>query len=308
MVYLARDYPPALPAARVRDGTWIRVRPGAYVDAPVDLHQHARDHLVALARIVALREQLTRAYALSHGSAALLWGLPLLRSPAHTHVMGMGNPSTHVSDIRRHAHRLPASHVTAHLGHQVTTLERTVIDCAMALGPLGGLVVADAALHVGASRERCLEILDTMAGRRGVVTARAVLELADDGAESPGESSTRFVLLRAGLPTPETQVRVRTHLGTFWSDLGWPDWHLLAEYDGRVKYEANGPASEAVIEEKRRQDAIEERGYRVLRITKEDLRAPERLVRRVLSAAPPGATDRLGRRSLLMAPPPRSTT
>src|SRR5665647_3975642 len=53
-------------------------------------------------------------------------------------------------------------------------------------------------------------------------------------AESPGESSARSVLLRAGLPVPQTQVRVDTPLGTFWSDLGWPEWRLLAEYDGRA--------------------------------------------------------------------------
>ena len=147
-----------------------------------------------------------------------------------------------------------------------------------------------------------------MAGRRGVVVARTILDLADDVAESPGESSARFVLLRAGLPVPQTQVRVDTNLGTFWSDLGWPEWRLLAEYDGRVKYEARGSASDAVIQEKRRQSAVEEADWRMLRITKEDVDAPDRLVRRVVRAAPVGAVGGLRPRAALMVPPSRSSS
>src|SRR5660397_192976 len=80
---------------------------------------------------------------------------------------------------------------------------------------------------------------------------------------------------------PETQIEIRTDLGVFWADMGWREWRLLAEYDGRAKYEANGSASEAVVQEKRRQEAIEACGWRVLRITKEDLRAPALLLRRI---------------------------
>ena len=95
----------------------------------------------------------------------------------------------------------------------------------------------------------------------------------------------RFVLLRAGLPQPDTQVRVDSRLGTFWGDLGWERWRTLLEYDGRSKYTGR----EALIEEKRRHDAIVEAGWRILRVTKEDLRAPSALLARVtrlLPAAP----------------------
>jgi len=307
VVHLARDYPPSYTAARVREGAWIRVRPGAYVDASPDADRHTRGRTVALARIAALRDQLRAPYVLGHESAALLWGLPLLGNPDQTMMFAATKPTGRSVDVVRHVHRLPPAHTTIRLGHPVTTLERTVVDCAMTLGGRAGLMVADAALHAGVPRERCLEILESMAGHRGVVVARAILDLADDGAESPGESSARFVLLRAGLPVPQTQVRVDTYLGTFWSDLGWPEWRLLAEYDGRAKYEANGSASEAVIEEKRRQDAIEEADWRVLRITKEDVNAPDRLVRRVVRAAPAGAGGGLRPRAALVVPPSRSS-
>ena len=280
-------------------GAWIRVRPGAYIDAASADTPHDAARRVALARLVALRRQLTAGYVLSHGSAALLWGLPLLRTPSGADVIGATHPTGRSRDVRRHVMTLSDSDVVMRHGHPVTSLERTVVDCAATLGPRAGLVVADAALHLGASRERCQEILDAMPGHRGVATARAVIEFADDGAESPGESVTRFILLRAGFPPPETQVRVATHLGPFWSDLGWADWGLLAEYDGRAKYQAKGSATAAVIDEKRRQDAIEEAGYRVIRVVAEDVRGPKRLVGRVLRLAPPGTADRLQPRRAL---------
>ena len=93
-------------------------------------------------------------------------------------------------------------------------------------------------------------------------------------------------LLIAGLPKPTTQIPVRTRLGTFWGDLGWPEWRVLVEYDGRIKYEG-GP--DALLAEKRREDAIREAGWSVLRITAQDLRDPAGLAARVRRLAPPGA-------------------
>jgi very-short-patch-repair endonuclease len=225
-------------------------------------------HHLALARLVALREQLTLPYVLSHESAALLWGLPVLMQPTRTHVIQRSRPTSRgAPDVIRHVTDVPEDQRTVHRGHPVTTLERTVVDCAMTLGAHGGLVVADAALH--------------------------------GGAESPGETSARFVLLRAGLPAPETQVAVSTRLGTFWADLGWREWRLLAEYDGRLKYGAAGMASEVVVQEKRRQEAIEEAGWRVLRLTKEDLHEPSQLIQRLARYLPPGSLEGLRPRSAL---------
>ena len=123
------------------------------------------------------------------------------------------------------------------------------------------------------------ELLARRAGRRGSARARAILSLADDGAESPGESAARFVIISDGLPAPSTQVPVETRLGTFWADLGWPEWRLLLEYDGRGKY--TGREAERFMQEKRRHDAVLDAGYRILRVTKEDLTG-DTLTRRVL--------------------------
>lgn len=154
-----------------------------------------------------------------------------------------------------------------------------MVDCAQALPPLAALIIADAAFHIGADPAVCTEILASRSRQHGVVQAREILTLADAGSESPGETTLRFTLLRGGFPVPETQIQVSTTLGSFWSDLGWRGHHLLCEYDGRTKYGAAGSATEAVIAEKRRQDAVEESGWRMLRVVKEDFRSTSLLQR-----------------------------
>lgn len=299
LLRLAREHLPADVAAQVRRGAWLRVRTGAYVDAGSD-EPPGRD-LLERARLAALAQRLRSGYVISHASAALAWGLPLPRPPRRAHVTGTTHQTGRSPDVVRHVRALDPDDVVLVHGHPVTSLERTVVDCATTLGPLAGLMVADAALRAGASRERCLATLAAMRGHRGVAVARTVLDLADDGAESAGESTARFVLLRAGLPIPCTQVRVETHLGAFWADLGWPTWRLLGEYDGEAKYQAHGDAAAAVLAEKRRQDAIEDKGYRVVRMTRHDVAEPDRLIRRVLSLAPAGAGDALVLRPALAA-------
>ena len=286
-VHLARDYDHGLVAAKVRAGAWERVGVGAYVSrrpAPT-----GREML--LARIVAVHANLRLPHWFSHGSAALLWGLPLWRSPGPVvHVRQESQPSgSREAVVRRHPGGVEECHRAFVGSLPVTDLAQTMVDATRTLPALDGLVVADAALRAGADRAAVLRALAEMAGYRGVARARAVVGLSDEGAESPGETATRFVLLRAGLPRPETQLAVPTRLGTFWADLGWDEWRVLLEYDGRVKYSTRYD----LLREKRREDALREAGYRVLRVTSEDLRHPAVLVARVRHLLPDGiATTR----------------
>lgn len=296
-VHLARDVPRALAARRLADGAWARVRRGAYVDAGVTegLDRFAASRRTALARVAAVGLTFGDV-VLSHSSAALLWGLPLLTAHDRVHVVGRWSGNARTSpDVVRHLLRLDADDVVVRAGLRTTSLVRTVVDCATTLEAAGGLVVADAALAVGADVAACRHRLERLGPVRGVRTARAVLSVADDGAESPGESLARLAVLRLGLPAPQTQVRVATDDGDYWGDLGWPAWQVMAEYDGRAKYTARGTAADAVLAEKRRQEAMEEAGWCVLRLTSADLRAPERLRRRLARVLPPEAFGRCDR-------------
>ncbi len=243
----------------------------------------AARHGAALARIAAVHLQLGSPHVFSHASAAILWGLTLWTAPTATHVYQRHHPGRRRDrSLRRHTAPLAPAAVTLLRDLPVTTLEQTVVDCVRTMPPLAGLVVADSGLRAGASLPHLSELLDERRGAPGTARARAVIDLADGGAESAWESATRFVLLAGGLPRPATQIAVATRLGTFWADLGWEEWHLLLEY-GRVKY----TEPEQLVREKRRHDAIVETGERMLRVTKEDVRAPTTLLRRVMAALPP---------------------
>lgn len=74
-----------------------------------------------------------------------------------------------------------------------------------------------------------------------------------------------------------------TSRGTFWSDLGWPKWRLLLEYDGVAKY---GTGPEALLEEKRREDAVRAEGWSVLRVMREDVTRPTTLLGRIDALIP----------------------
>jgi len=278
-IALAGDYLPQDVQRRLRDATWVRSRRGVYVTPEAVAGRTA----AALAHVAATHARTPSPHVFSHGSAALLWGLTLWSVPTVTHLYQRHHPGAGGDrSVRRHTAPVPEDAATCLNGLPVTTLERTVVDCARSMAPLAGLVVADSGLRAGASPEVLRELLERGAASPGMARARAVVELADAGSESAWETATRFVLLAGGLPRPATQIAVATRLGTFWADTGWEEWHLLLEYDGRGKYRG----TEDLVREKRRHDAVVEAGQRLLRVTKEDVRAPAALLSRVTRLLP----------------------
>jgi len=283
-VLLAREHRRAALERHVRSGDVERLSRGVYLRRTDDVT--ARDRVVAA--IVGTHRRLHCEHAMGHLSAAVLHGLPVWRVDPKVHLYQRSTPGGRADpSIVRHVPLPPPHDRTTVAGIPATTLVRTVWDCLTTLPPADALVLADAALRAGVDRS-------ALEGRfrpraRGAARALAVLAFADDGAESPPESICRFQVLRAGLPVPSTQVEVTTRLGTFWGDLGWPEWRLLLEYDGRPKYDG----TEALMAEKRRHDALVEAGWRALRITKEDLTPPGQLLRRVTPLLPAGTTSTL---------------
>ncbi|WP_158370998.1 hypothetical protein [Cellulosimicrobium cellulans] len=262
----------------MRDGTLVRVLRGVYgAPGPSDPPWTAQRHAL-LARAAALHLVLTGEHWFSHTTAAVLWGCDVGSVPRRVHVTSPMNP--HVrrrqdgAEVAWHwtstADR--ASEVSRALTLPVSPLERTAFDCAAILPPGPGLVVADSALRAGADPALLAEITERAVGRRGVRRAREVLEHADGRAESAGESLTRWAVIAAGLPAPDLQVAVATRLGWRWVDLGWRAERVAVEFDGRIKYGRDrATAARAVFEEKRRQDALEDEGWTVVRVTWSDL-------------------------------------
>jgi len=259
--------------------------------------------------------------AFSHASAALLHGLWVLTVPERPEVSQSTRPNTHASgSLWRHHARLTTYDVTTLDGLRVTTLERTIADCARTMSPRDALAVADSgmrailradrrakdadAARLAELRHRLQQAVDT-GPPRGRRQARAVLVAADPYAESPMETVLRWIAVSRGLPRPEVQMPVHTREKTFYVDLGWR-WAVrradgstvvyvvLLEYDGEVKYvpgdglvDSLDGAVAAVMAEKHREDLIRENPENTLRrFSKRDVFDPDRAFARMLSAIP----------------------
>lgn len=266
-----------------------RVRRGAYFDGAVPAGDAATHVLLIASTLPALR----RPAVVSHQSAAVLHGLPLWgvrldqvhvtrRPPASSQVTG---------PLRTHVARLHDDEVTVVGDVPVTDVARTALDLARSLPFEAAVVVLDAALNTRAvSREVLEERLFGIAGTRGSRHAARVLRFADKRSESVGESRSRVVLSRLGLTPSTLQHPVRTSDGDLIgrTDFAWEDVRLVGEFDGRVKYgrllRPGQEPGDAVFEEKRREDAIRDADWGVVRWIWRELTTPEVLGARVRRA------------------------
>jgi very-short-patch-repair endonuclease len=104
---------------------------------------------------------------------------------------------------------------------------------------------------------------------------RSILDVVDGGAESPQESRLRLVLVRCGLPKPQTQIAFPDlHIRV---DLGWPKWKVAVEYDG-VQHWHDSRQRAWDIE---RIALLEASGWVVVRVSAAMLTHPEVVVDRV---------------------------
>ncbi|WP_159792277.1 type IV toxin-antitoxin system AbiEi family antitoxin domain-containing protein [Puerhibacterium puerhi] len=274
----------ALDQLATADDSLHRLRPGLYTTSDPDAAPAAARRDLVLARVAATYRTLESDYWFSHQTAALLHGLWTYRLQDRVHVTQLYPPQVRRADdsyehrfrVTRHWTRLPRRDRTIVAGIPVTTLERTAVDCARSLSPAAALVAMDCALRHGADLRLIGQILEESRGKRGVVQARRIVALAAPGSESPGETLARFLLLEAGLPRPQTQVRVRTALGDRWIDIGWQEARVGVEFDGDVKYAdlAQGDPEGVRRRQRERQAAIEDEGWRIERAGWSDVDEP----------------------------------
>ncbi|MEU2033097.1 hypothetical protein [Nocardia amamiensis] len=120
-------------------------------------------------------------------------------------------------------------------GFRCTTPARTAFDLARRLDFSEAVEVVDAlcnATRLGT--EEIERLTNRHPGARGAKNLRRALPYVDGGAESLQETRTRLLLRHAGLPTPETQIRVSAPDGLAVAriDMGWRSWQVGVEYDG----------------------------------------------------------------------------
>lgn len=265
----SEDRAAADPMVRVRRGVLAPatlVAPGA----PRSPAERAGDDVLRHAR--AFERVAGTPFAFSRTTAAILLGCWVLRPGLPVHVTQETRASTSAHDRRlvvRHRQRIPERDLRVHDDVVVTSLERTVVECAATLPFTGAVVLADSGLRLGADRAVIEDLLGSLAGSRGIRQARAAIEAASNVVHSPGESMVRAVALRAGLPAPTPLHVVDTDLGPQELDVAWVHERVAVEMDGAVKLAGLGESdlTRRLHAEMERHDALTRAGWVILRAT-----------------------------------------
>ncbi len=272
--------------AAVRCGVLIRLRRGAYVRGTdwKAAEPWTRDALMIRAHFLSTGG--TARY--SHVSAARLHQCHVWNVGALVHVStGYANSSRSAGpDVRTHRMDLPRADRTTLWsadGSEILTtgIERTVLDCARILPLEQAAVIGDHALRKGAGIDSMRQLLDRSPVKRGTRRARDLLNVLDGRSESVGETRTRLLIRSFGLNMFIPQVEIPTLAGLFRADFADRGSRVVIEFDGSRKYTDYNPTDEVLIAERRRENALIEEGWLVLRLEWKHLAHPAEVRRRL---------------------------
>ena len=281
-------------------GAWVALRRGVYITAhDLALVTNSRRH--PLDCLAVLLELDRPGATVSSVSAARAWGLPVRRDLDRT--VRLTDPSAGRRGRGFHMTRAPLdeSDVAMTGPLRLTSVTRTLVDCAREWALDDAVVAMDRALLTGRTTPLALRsAIDAAAGWPGVRKAARAVSLADGRAESPLETRGRLRLVGAGLPPNDLQVEIRRS-GRLIAvvDAWYEDAAVAVEFDGRVKYtdpwRDRSPA-QVLWDEKRREDELRSLDIRVVRIAEADLPADrwtrtETRLRSLVAAPGPAVRD-----------------
>ncbi|MGP4031751.1 type IV toxin-antitoxin system AbiEi family antitoxin domain-containing protein [Pseudarthrobacter sp. 1C304] len=294
-------------ARRCHSGALVRVRRGVYVDGSIwRALKPWEQHRV---RVSAAAETFTAPTIFAWHSAAAVWHVPTigLRHPVHALTLQNDGGRSRAGVVR---HYVPPAGLKAvrREGVLVTGRVRTVLDLAAftpfaeAVVPLDHVLKPDTAHGLPAlTKEQLLAGIEsnyTAAAAKRIMTA---VEFADPRSGSAGESYSRALMWMAGFEPPELQREMRDGAGLIgYTDYFWESVRLAGEFDGVEKYVKaeylNGRTiSQAVVDEKAREDRIRALGNGVFRWVWADLMAAGQLERKLTAAGVPRRRARSAR-------------
>lgn len=233
---------------RLREGTMQRLYRAVYLvgPAPPTLAARARGAVLACGQ----------AAVVSHSTAAALWGM--LPDVGEVHVTVTAHRAASRAGITVHRSRSIAA--TELRGIPISTPARTVCDLAAtepddvlerALNEARALrLVTERELHAAIERQ---------ATRKGTRKLRRLLADAPGITRSEAERLLRTLLNQAQLPQPQTSVKLHGYT----VDFLWPAERLIVEVDG-FQFHGHRRAFE---QDRKRDQVLTARGYRVIRVT-----------------------------------------
>ena len=115
--------------------------------------------------------------------------------------------------------------------------------------------------------------------RPGAVRSRDAIEQIRPGTDSPKESEMRLILVRAGLPEPQIGYTVYDRNGHWVGtpDLAYVERRVALDYEGEI----HRTDERTFLGDIERREMFADADWRYIRVTKDHLRAPHRLVARV---------------------------
>ena len=164
----------------------------------------------------------------------------------------------------------------------LTSPPRAAVETASLVGVERALVIFDGAIDLDlATPEELAAMYRRVDGWPQTQHLQVPIRLMRPGAQSVGETRSRFLCWTQGLPEPELQFEVRNEVGIVIgiADMAWPEHGVLGEFDGKVKYGRlllpHETPGDAVFREKRREDEMRRiTGYVFVRVIWWDLGRP----------------------------------
>lgn len=279
----------------VARGELVRVRRGVYCSSArwADLDDRMRH----VARTLAASRQAVNPFVVAGSSAAAVWGMPIATEFGDTVTVidsyrggGRSEPG-----VRRITTGWGQAHPVHRLGVQVTDVAHTALDVArtvpfhLAIGSIDWALWNrnPDAVSLPVLRAR-LEELKPFAHAAHL---RRLVDFAVPESGSFAESATRAVIHDLGFEAPALQLEIRDEEGAMYPDFAWPELRILAEFDGRVKYEDprynGGDPVQKVRAQRRREGRLRRLGWTILRIEWADVINRHRLLALLADAGVP---------------------
>ncbi|WP_299954321.1 endonuclease domain-containing protein [uncultured Modestobacter sp.] len=256
----------------LRGPAWVRLFPDVYADAALDVTHTVRARAVG--------RLLLPHGVVSGASAAALWGLTDLTRPEDDVevTVAPGTPRGAAAGVVVRRRALPVDQVRPVEGVRATAPETTALELAGRLPPDDGVVLLDRFVAARLTTLTTLQLTAAELTGRGSRRARAACALADGLAASPPETRLRLLLSRSSLPPAVAQHAVRRD-GVFLArvDFAWPERRIALEYEGAWH-------TTRIAADRRRIEALQAAGWRVLFVTAADLHSPADLLARIAAA------------------------